>query len=57
MKKIIKFVTILLCMMMVIFSTKVQAYTVDTEARASIVFDNKLPYHYEAEEKGNDKSV
>ena len=57
MKKIIKFVTILLCMMMVIFSTKVQAYTVDTEARASIVFDNKLPYHYEAEEKGNDKRL
>ncbi len=55
MKKIIRLGAIIFCIVIVIFNTNVQAYTVDTEARASIVFDQKLPYHYEAEEKGNYK--
>ena len=57
MKKIIKLGTIIFCMMIAIVNTNVQAYTVDTEARASIVFYQKLPYHYEGEEKGNYKKL
>lgn len=52
MKKKLKLITIIFIIMLSIASTNAWAYTVDTEARASIVFDKELPYHYEAEQKG-----
>ncbi|MBO5479299.1 MAG: Cys-Gln thioester bond-forming surface protein [Clostridia bacterium] len=56
MKKIIKLVEIF-TIITILLGTNVKAFTVDTTARASIVFDDKMPYHYEAEEKVNYKML
>lgn len=56
MKKIIKLVGIVM-IITILIGTNVKAYTVDTTARAMIAFDDRMPYHYEAEEKVNYKML
>lgn len=56
MKNRIKLIGIIIIIMIVI-STNVKAFTLNQNARVSVIFDDKMPYHYEAEEKVNYKQL
>lgn len=56
MKKTTKLLGIII-IIMVLLTGNVQALTIDSTIRAYIVYDDEVPYHYEAEEKVNYKML
>lgn len=56
MKKTIKLVTIVMICICLLY-TNVKAFTIDPNQRVYIVYDEVMPYHYEAEEKVNYKML